>query len=577
MPRAPSLSAPLSALVLALALLATPVAAPSFAQPAATPAPTAGHAMVAAANPLAAAAGMKVLKAGGGAIDAAVAIQAVLGLVEPQSSGLFGGAFMTYYDARTGAVSAYDGRETAPAGATPDMFLDASGKPLPFMTAVMSGRSTGAPGAVALLAQAQKAHGRLKWSALFGDAERLADQGFVVSPRLANDVNSQSIAQAAAPDIRAYFAKPGGGEVQAGDLLKNAAYGDMLRQLAAQGPSALYDGPTAQAIEARVHGDPLPGTLTAKDLAAYKPVESAALCRPHRAFIVCVPPPPSSGEGLLQALEMLEHTDIAARGPNDPKAWLEFIEASRLMYADRDRYVGDPDFVSVPLDGLLDPAYAASRAALIGDRAGPPPAPGVPPGAPPRAVDATREPGGTSHFVVVDAQGNVVSMTTSVESVFGSGRMVRGFILNNQLTDFSFNPKSPDGAQAANAAAPLKRPRSSMSPVIVLDRQGRFYAALGSPGGNSILAYNLKVLVALLDWDLPPDQAVALPNVIARGANFGAEVDKMSPALVQGLAALGVTLRPGQGEGSGFHVVTARDGKLSGAADPRREGVVLGY
>jgi gamma-glutamyltranspeptidase/glutathione hydrolase len=278
---------------------------------------------------------------------------------------------------------------------------------------------------------------------------------------------------------------------------------------------------------------------------------------------------------LLQALEMLDHTDIATRGPSDAKAWFEFIEASRLMYADRDRYVGDPDFVSVPVQGMLDPAYAASRAALIGDHAGPPPQPGHPAQAPAFKADATHEAGGTSHFVVVDAEGNVVSMTTSVESVFGSGRMAAGFVLNNQLTDFSFSPTERDGTPAANAVAPLKRPRSSMSPVIVLDPQGRFYAALGSPGGNAILAYNLKVLVGLLDWTLPADQAVALPNVIARGASFNAEVDKMSPAVVQGLAAMGVTLRPGQGEDSGFHVVTNKDGKLVGAADPRREGVAL--
>jgi gamma-glutamyltranspeptidase/glutathione hydrolase len=351
----------------------------------------------------------------------------------------------------------------------------------------------------------------------------------------------------------------------------------MLRKLAAEGPQALYGGPVARDIAARVHGGPIPGTLTAQDLAAYKPLETGAVCRPIHGFMVCVPPPPSSGEALLQAMQMLDHTDIAARGPSDPKAWLEFIEASRLMYADRDRYVGDPDFVSVPVRGMLDPAYVAARAALIGDVAGPPPQPGHPPGAPDARPDATHEAGGTSHFVVVDGEGNVVSMTTSVESVFGSGRMVHGFVLNNQLTDFSFSPTDPDGAAVANAAAPGKRPRSSMSPVIVLDRDGRFYAALGSPGGNAILAYNLKVLVALLDWNLPPDQAVALPNVIARGSSVQAEVDKMSPALVQGLAALGVALKSGQGEDSGFHVVAVRDGRLVGAADPRREGVALSH
>jgi len=551
-------------------------AALALAAPAQAQAKGSGHAMVVAANPLAAAAGMKVLKAGGDAADAAVAIQAVLGLVEPQSSGLGGGAFMTYYDGKTHQVSAYNGRETAPAGATPDMFEGADGKPLSFYTAVLSGRSTGAPGAVALLALAQKEHGRLAWRTLFGSAEALADKGFTVSPRLSGFVNGAA-PEARAPDIVAYFTKPGGGELRTGDVLKNPAYGEMLRELAARGPNALYGGQVARDIAARVHGDPIPGTLTAADLTAYRAKETQALCRPHRAFLVCVPPPPSSGEGLLQALEMLEHTDIASRGPDDPKAWLQFIQASGLMYADRDRYVGDPDFMSVPLDGLLDPAYVATRAALIGDVAGPPPVAGNPPGSAPRGPDATREPGGTSHFVVVDKDGNVVSMTTSVESVFGAGRMSHGFVLNNQLTDFSFSPKDASGAQAANAVAPLKRPRSSMSPVIVLDKQGRFYAALGSPGGPAILAFNLKVLVALLDWDLPPDKAVALPNIVPRGGQVGAELDKMSPAMAAGLTRLGVILQPGQGEDSGFHVVTAKGGKLRGAADPRREGVVLSY
>ena len=541
------------------------------------PARAAGHAMVVAANPLAAEAGIKVLKAGGDAADAAVAIQAVLGLVEPQSSGLGGGAFMTFYDAKTRQVSAYNGRETAPAGATPDMFLEAGGKPMGFAKAVLSGRSTGAPGAVALLALAHKEHGRLPWKRLFGAAQVLADKGFTVSPRLSGFVNNPHIPESNAPDIVAYFAKPSGEEVRTGDVLKNPAYAEMLRKLAAEGPGALYGGPVAQDIAARIHADALPGTLSAEDLAAYRAKETRALCRPHRAFIVCVPPPPSSGEGLLQALGMLEHTDIATRGPNDPKAWLQFIQASRLMYADRDRYIGDPDFVSIPLDGLLDPAYVASRAALIGDVMGPPPVAGTPPGAALHGPDATREPGGTSHFVVVDRDGNVVSMTTSVESVFGSAHMTHGFVLNNQLTDFSFSPTDSSGAQAANAVAPLKRPRSSMSPVIVLDRKGRFYAALGSPGGNSILAFNLKVLVAVLDWNLPVDRAIRLPNIVARGSDVGAELDKMPPALIEGLSRLGVTLRLGGGEESGFHAITARGGRLNGAADPRREGVVLSY
>jgi gamma-glutamyltranspeptidase/glutathione hydrolase len=535
------------------------------------------HALVAAANPLAVAAGVKILREGGSAIDAAVAVQAVLGLVEPQSSGLGGGAFMVYYDAKTRRVTAYDGRETAPKGATPDMFMGEDGKPLGYAEAVLSGRSTGAPGAVAMLALAQREHGARPWQTLFGPAETLAKDGFVVSPRLAGFMAGSFFPQAAAPDIIAYATKPDGTRYQAGDVLKNPAYAATLERLAAEGPSALYTGPIADDIAARIHQPPRPGTLTAADLAAYRPKESAALCRPYRAYLVCAPQDPSGGSALLEALGLLQRTDIDKRGPGDPEAWFELIQAQRLMYADRDRYIGDPAFVSVPTKGLLDPAYLDARAKLIGETAGPAPAPGAPPGARPRAVDKTTEPGGTSHFVVADAEGDVLSMTTTVESVFGSGRMTDGFVLNNQLTDFSYNPVDPDGAPAANAVAPGKRPRSAMSPVIVLDGQGRFVAALGSPGGPAILAYNLKALVGILDWKLTLQQAFALPNVIARGDRFNGEVDGLSPDVLAGLAARGVRLTTGSGENSGLHGVVARPGGWEGGADPRREGVVGGF
>jgi gamma-glutamyltranspeptidase/glutathione hydrolase len=281
---------------------------------------------------------------------------------------------------------------------------------------------------------------------------------------------------------------------------------------------------------------------------------------------------------VLEGLGILERTDIAAHGPADPQGWYLFSQASRLMYADRDRYMGDPDFVQVPTEGLLDPAYLAERAKLIGPVAGPPPGPGKPRGAGVRAPDRTLEPAGTSHMVIVDKDGNVVSMTTTVESTFGSGRMVGGFFLNNQLTDFSFQPKEPDGAPAANAVAPGKRPRSSMAPAIVLDRQGRFVAAVGSPGGPAILAYNLKALVALLDWKLPMQQAIELPNLIAAGSRYGAEIEKFPPGVVEGLAAKGVNLVPGYGaEGSGLHGVEVTPQGLRGGADPRREGVARGF
>ena len=538
------------------------------------PPPAEREIYVIAANPLAAEAGMNVLRRGGSAVDAAIAVEAMLSLVEPQSSGLGGGAFMNHYDAASGRITIYDGRETAPAGATPDMFLDDNGEALPFREAVVSGRATGVPGVVRMLALAHGDHGRLPWSDLFGDAERTAREGFTVSPRLARFTNG-TFPQAATPDVRAYFAEGDGTPVDAGDRLRNPAYADFLRRLAAQGPDAMYRGATAERIVARTRAGPLPGAMTLADLENYRPIVREPLCRPYRVYVICVPPPPSSGVALLQLMAILERTDIAERGPTDPQAWFLFAEASRLMYADRDHYVGDPAFVRVPVEGMLDPAYVAARAELIGPRAGPPPLPGTPPGALNTARDATREPAGTTHFIVGDAQGNVVSMTATVESIFGSGRMVDGFFLNNEMTDFSFVPRDAQGRPAANAVAPGKRPRSSMTPAIILDREGRYVGALGSPGGNAILAYVGKALVGVIDWGLPMQESIALPNLIARGSGFGAEVDRFAPGVAEGLAARGVQLRPGQGEDSGLHGVILRQGRPDGGADPRREGVVL--
>lgn len=547
----------------------------SPARPASPASPVAtGQAFVVVANPLAAEAGMAVLRQGGSAIDATIAVQAMLSLVEPQSSGIGGGAFMTYYDGGTRRLTVYDGRETAPAGASPDMFLDASGKPLSFPEAVLSGRATGVPGVVRMLKLAHDEHGALPWRALFGDAERTAEAGFPISPRLGRMLQG-GFAEMGAPDVVAYFGKGDGTMKKAGDSLRNPAYAAFLRRLAAQGPAALYAGETAQRIVDRVRAGPLPGSMTLADLAGYRPVKRDALCGPFRSYRVCTPPPPASGVGMLELLALLDRTDIANRGPNDPQAWFLFAEASRIMYADRDRYVGDPAFVTVPVAGLLAPGFVTDRAALIGDRAGPPPAPGVPAGALQAANDNTREPMGTSHFLVGDAAGNVVSMTTTVESIFGSGRMVDGFFLNNQMTDFSFAPKDPAGRPAANAVAPGKRPRSSMTPLILLDAQGRFAGGIGSAGGNAILAYVAKSLVAAVAWGMPMQEAIALPNLVARGSAFQGEVTKFAPTLLSGLADRGIALRPGQGEDSGVHGVFVRNGRIDGGYDPRREGRFL--
>jgi len=547
-----------------------PVLAPEAPRP-----PMARGPFVAAANPLAVEAGLKVLREGGSAVDAAVAVQAVLGLVEPQSSGLGGGAFMMVFDARTGEVTSYDGRETAPAAATPELFYE-NGRPLGVGEAILSGRSTGAPGAVAMLSMAQAAHGRLPWRALFGDAERLARDGFVVSPRLAGFI-AATRGQARTRWADAWFTKADGTRYVAGDVLRNPAYAETVAELAAGGAEVFYNGRIAREIAATVAETPRPGTLTAQDIAAYEPIERGALCRPYRIYVICVPPPPSSGVAVLQLLAMAERTPDIALGPDSAEAWTAFAQLQRLMYADRDRYVGDPGFVRVPVQGLLDPGYTAARAALAPGLTGAAQA-GTPPGGVLAGPDATREPAGTSHFVIVDAAGNAVSMTTTVESVFGSGRMAAGFFLNNQLTDFSFSPTRADGSPAANAAAAGKRPRSSMSPILILDREGRLVGALGSPGGPSILAYNARALIAALDWGLPVQTAFNLPNLVARGDGFGADTERFSEALRAGLTARGVTLRPNDSETSGLHGGIWRQGPdgvwaWDGGADDRREGV----
>ncbi len=447
-----------------------------------------------------------------------------------------------------------------------------NGRPLEFMDAVLSGRSTGTPGAVALLGVAQAAHGRLPWSELFGDAERLARDGFVVSPRLAGFIATPD-GQSRTPAATAYFTKPDGTRYVAGDTLRNPEYARTVREIAEGGARALYTGRIAREITESVAAQPRPGALSTADLAAYEPVERGALCRPYRVYLVCVPPPPSSGVALLQLLAMAEHTPDITLGPDSAAAWAAFAQLQRLMYADRDRYVGDPAFVGVPVDGLLDETYVTERAALVPGLTGAATA-GNPPGGVFRAPDATHEPAGTSHFVIVDAEGDAVSMTTTVESLFGSGRMAAGFFLNNQLTDFSFEPTLPDGGAAANAVAPGKKPRSSMAPIFILDGEGRLVGALGSPGGSAILAYDAKALIGIIDWGLPVQAAIDLPNLVARGPAFGADTGMFDASLLDQLEARGVRLSPNTSENSGLHGAMWRNGRWDAGADPRREGVV---
>ena len=526
---------------------------------------------VAAANPLAAEAGMKILRAGGSAVDAAVAIQATLSLVEPQSSGLGGGAFLMYYDAATGDIHAYDGRETAPAAASPELFYE-DGKPLAFMDAVLSGRSTGVPGVVAMLGMAHRDHGQLAWNQLFGEAERLASDGFTVSPRLGGYINAgrnQTVTEWATR----YFTKPDGTRYQVGEILRNPEYAATLRRLANEGPQIFYQGDIPRQIIAATHSGPRPGALTEQDFANYRPLRRDPLCRDYRQYVICVPAPPSSGVAILQFLAMAEQTPDLAKGKDSPEAWVALGRLQRLMYADRDRYVGDADFVGVPIAGLLDAEYVASRAALVPQVNGPVPA-GRPTGSAPQLSDATQEPAGTTHFVVVDAAGNAVSMTTTVESFFGSGRMAGGFFLNNQLTDFSFTPME-DGHPAPNAVAAGKRPRSSMIPTLILDKQGNLVGAIGSPGGSSILAYVAKTLVGVVEWDMTMQDAIALPNLVVRGEMIGADTDMIPDNIRDALKDAGMELRPNATETSGLHGAMWRDGRWDGGADPRREGVAL--
>lgn len=529
-------------------------------------------AMVSAANPMAVEAGLEILRKDGSAVDAAIAVQVVLGLVEPQSSGLGGGAFLIHYDAGTGEVIAYDGRETAPTGARPDMFL-IDGAPMSFPDAVTSGSSIGTPGLVAMMLMAHADHGKLPVADVVAPAVTLAREGFPAPQRMAASAAMSAGFYGPMTGAAADYLFPGGAAITAGQTMLNPAYADTLERIGREGAKGFYEGPVAEAMVTAARAGNRPGTLSLEDLKAYQARKLPALCGPYRALLVCGMGPPSSGGlAVLATLGVLEHFDMAAHRGN-PTGWHLLIEAERLAYADRDKYAADDAFVPVPVAGLLDSAYLAARAKLISqDRALPEAPAGTPEGAPKWAAQTADFARGTSHFVVVDAAGNVVSMTSTIEGVYGSQRMAAGFFLNNEMTDFSFAPAGPDGTPIANAVAPGKRPRSSMAPTIVF-KDGRFLLAVGSPGGSAIIGYVLKSLVAMLDWGIEPQAALALPNVVARGkpvveAGF-------DPEIRAALSAMGHEIGDMRtGEGSGLHaVMVTPDGKLVGGADPRREGV----
>jgi gamma-glutamyltranspeptidase/glutathione hydrolase len=542
--------------------------------------------MVAAANPLATDAGYRVLRAGGSAVDAAIAVQMVLGLVEPQSSGIAGGAFMMHFDGNT--VKAFDGRETAPAAATERLFQTAEGKAMSFHEGVVGGRSVGAPGVLRMLELAHKQYGSLPWASLFVPAISLAEQGFAVSPRLNAMLKTEQFLKKD-PVAAAYFYDKDGSPRPVGHVLKNPELAQVLRDIAKGGADAFYKGQIARDIETKVKGHPTnPGLLTAADIAGYQPKVREPICTDYKTWTVCGMPPPSSGGiAIAQMLGILETKDMRVFAPVNgvlnADAIHLFSEAGRLAYADRGRYVADTDFVPLPGNSpkaLLDKRYLAERAALITDKSMGVAKFGVPPAtALALGLDNSPELPSTSHISIVDAKGNAISMTTTIEDAFGSRQMVRGFLLNNQLTDFSFDPVDANGP-VANRVQSGKRPRSSMAPTFVFERgTKKLVLSTGSPGGSAIINYVGKVLVGTLDWGLNVQQAISLPNFGSRNGPTELEQGRISDALVEQLKAKAHNVRVME-QTSGLQGIMRMnihgEEMWFGGADPRREGVVKG-
>lgn len=537
---------------------------------------TAQNWMISTANPQAAEAGADVLRNGGTAADAMVAVQAVLGLVEPQSSGLGGGAFLVWFNAATSEVTTLDGRETAPLAATPTLFQDENGEPLKFFDAVVGGRSVGTPGTPMLMEQAHKRWGNQDWAGLLDPAKTLASNGFIVSPRMADSIATDPDRLQRFATTATYFF-PNGTALQAGDTLKNQPYADTLTALQQNGAEGFYIGETAKNIVATVHGaNGNPGVLSLVDLAIYKVKERAPVCVTYRGYDVCGMGPPSSGALTVgQILKLIEPFDIASLGPDTPETWRIIGEASRLAFADRGRYMADSDFIPVPTKGLIDPEYLATRAELLKtDKALEKPTAGDPnfDHSLNWADDESIELPSTSHFSIVDSYGNALSMTTTVENRFGSRLMSGGFILNNELTDFSFRTNT-DGKPIANALAPGKRPRSSMSPTIVL-KEGKPILVIGSPGGSRIIGFTAQTIIAHLDWGMDIQAAIDMPRRVNRWGKYELEDKGETETLQTELETLGFTVEV-KPINSGLHGIAV--GKtLTGGADPRREGIALG-
>ena len=530
--------------------------------------------MVVAANPLATDAGVAILREGGSAVDAAIAVQLVLGLVEPQSSGIGGGLFLLHWDDKQRAARSYDGRETAPAAAKPERFVDRLGRPMDRYAAVVSGLSVGVPGALRALELAHRRHGKLAWARLFEPAIALARDGFPMSRRL-NLLLTRERFLRDDPAARALYYAADGSPHAVGTKIVNAAYAQTLAAVAASGPDAFYRGPVATDIVAAVRGHARPGDLSAEDLVRYAAIERDPVCGAYRGRRICgMAPPSSGGVTVLEMLGLLERAGFDRAPPGSGRALHLFAEAGRLAYADRLRYIADPGFVAQPVAGLLDPAYLDSRAKLIGERAMGAARAGRPQGALALADAPDTELAGTSHVSIVDAEGNAVGMTTTIETQFGSRIMVRGFLLNNQMTDFALSPEF-EGRAAANRVEGGKRPRSSMAPTFVFDREGRLQVVLGSPGGAAIINYVAKALVGILDWGMDVQAAVSLPNFgAAYGPTFierGSVYEDLADALEQRGHIINFSTQT-----SGLHGIERIAGGWRGGADPRREGVARG-